>query len=180
MIKGLMLLNNKVEDVEALATKALLTRAGFVIDTFTLEKDLIIETSYKTKVFVDYFFKDIKVNDYDFLILPGGKHVFNHLGNQDLSDLIIEFNNQNKLLAAICAAPLFLNEVDLLKNKNFVAFPSVVEEINGKYNSRLKVVKDENIITSRSAGTVYEFVFEIVETLKTPEVVNDLQQEIVY
>lgn len=180
MIKGLLLLNDGVEDVEALATKALLTRAGINIETFTLENKQLIKTAYNTNVEVDLLVDDVSSLNYEFLVLPGGKHVFNFLGNEKLNKLILEFNNENKLIAAICAAPLFLNELNLLRDKDFVAFPSVVEEISGKYNSDLKVIKDGNIITSRSAGTVYDFVFEIVQTLKSIESVNDLQEEIVY
>jgi len=35
-MRGLMLINNNVEDVEALATKALLIRSGLLVETFTL------------------------------------------------------------------------------------------------------------------------------------------------
>lgn len=158
MVKGLMLLNNNVEDVEALATKALLTRAGFKIDTFTLELDLLIKTAYGTKVIVDKYLEEVDVSDYDLLILPGGKHVFNNLGNINLQELISSFNENKKIISAICVAPLFLEELKLLKNKKFVAFPSVVDRIEGIHQSDLKVTKDSNIITSRSAGTVYNFV----------------------
>lgn len=181
MLKGLMLLNNQIEDVESLATKGLLTRAGFKIDTFTLEEQLLIETAFHTNVLVDYYIDEINVQDYDFLVLPGGKHVFNFIGKSSkLKKIITKFNDENKLIAAICAAPLFLNEVGLLKNKKFVAFPSVVNSIEGSYQPTSKVVLDGNIITARSAGTVFDFVFKIVEKLKNTETVNELQKEIVY
>lgn len=180
-MRGLMLINNNVEDVEALASKALLVRSGLEIDTFTLEEELIITTRYKTRVIVDYLIDDVNPNLYTFLILPGGSHVFNFLGkSEQLKELILYFNKQDKLISAICAAPLFLNEVNLLKNLEFSAFPAVADKIDGLYQKDASVVKSGNIITARSAGTVYDFVFEIVKTLQGNEALEHLKKDIVY
>lgn len=180
-MRGLMLINNNVEDVEALATKALLIRSGLLVETFTLEADLNIVTKYQSRVEVDYLISELSLEAYDFLILPGGPHVFNFLGKSpELNELINYFNKQNKLIAAICAAPLFLNEVNLLTNQPFTAFPGVSGKIDGQYLENKKVVKINNIITSRSAGTVYEFVFEILDTLMGSDAVNYLKKDIVF
>lgn len=180
MKKGLILFNNKIEDVEALATKALLTRAGFSMTSFTLETTLDLETAFKQKIKADLFINEVKEHDFDFLVLPGGAHVTNWLENKALDKLILKFNENNKLIAAICAAPLFLNKVNLLKNKEFTAFPSVVEKITGIFVPNVKVVKSENIITARSAGVVYDFTFEIIESLTDKEQVNKIKNAIVY
>lgn len=180
MIKGLMLINNKVEDVEALATKALLTRSGMQIDTFTLENIKEITTAYNTKVIIDFLSNELDYKIYDFLILPGGSHVFNFVDEDTvLYDIIKYYNDKNKLIAAICAAPLFLNKLNLLKNKEFTSYPSVKNDIDGIYVNE-KVVRSGNIITSRSAGSVYDFVFEIIKYLKNNKILIDLKEEIVY
>lgn len=180
MKKGLMILNNKVEDVESLATKALLTRAGYNITTATLENNLTITTQYNLEVKVDYYLKDIDPTNFDFLIIPGGGHVFNWLNNDLIKNIITKFNNDNKLIAAICAAPLFLNELGLLKSLKFTAFPDVSNDIDGIYQKDLKVVQTANFITSRSAGTVYDFVFEIIKYLDGTAKLQQLKNDIVY
>ncbi|WP_051615603.1 DJ-1/PfpI family protein [Haploplasma modicum] len=180
MIKGLMLLNNGVEDVEALATKALLVRAGLAIDFFTLEKTKKIETSYNTFVDVNYLADEVTLENYDFLVLPGGPHVAKWVDLDTKLDKIIEyFNNKKMLIAAICAAPLFLNKFNLLENKEFTAFPSVVRKINGNFVD-LRVIKVDNIITSRGAGTVYDFAFLIVKTLLGDDALVTLKEKIAF
>ena len=180
MKKGLILLNNKVEDVEGLATQALLRRAGFQIDSFTLESTKEIKTAYNQKIVVDYLYDEIKDVNYDFLVLPGGGHVFNWLDNINIDNLVKKYYNNNKLIAAICAAPLFLNKVDLLKNRDFTAFPDVVDKIKGNYIKDAKVVNDNNIITARSAGVVYDFVYEIIREFSDEMTLNELKKSIVY
>lgn len=180
MKKGLILLNNKVEDVEGLATQALLRRAGFQIDSFTLESTKEIKTAYNQKIVVDYLYDEIKDVNYDFLVLPGGGHVFNWLDNINIDNLVKKYYNNNKLIAAICAAPLFLNKVDILKNRDFTAFPDVVDKIKGNYIKDAKVVNDNNIITARSAGVVYDFVYEIIREISDEMTLNELKKSIVY
>lgn len=180
-MKGLLLLNNKVEDVEALATRALLVRSGFKIDTFTLEDDLTITTAFGLSVKVDLSIKEVNDANYDFIILPGGGHVFNWINkSSELTQLINKFNDDNKLISAICAAPLFLNNANLLLDKEFTAFPDVSKDIKGIYKLDAKVVKSGNIITARSAGVVYDFTFEIINYLNGLDKTNWLKSNIYY
>ena len=180
MKKGLILLNNKVEDVEGLATQALLRRAGFKIDSFTLENTKEIKTAYNQRITVDYLYEEIKDIEYDFLVLPGGGHVFNWLENNNIDNLVKKHYNSNKLIAAICAAPMFLNKVNILENRQFTAFPDVVKDIKGNYIKDAKVVNDNNIITARSASLVYDFVYEIIKEISDETVLNKLKKSIVY
>lgn len=180
MKKGLILLNNKVEDVEALATKALLERAGFKMTSFTLESKKEINTAYNQTIIVNYVIEEITEKDYDFLVLPGGPHVFKNLEDKRLDSLILAFNKSNKLIAAICAAPLFLNKLNLLENKTFTAYPEVVSQMSGKHLKDLKAAVSGNIITARSAGVVYDFVFEIIKYLEDSKMVENLKKSIVF
>lgn len=178
--KGLLLINNGVEDVEALATRALLVRHGYLITTFSVESKEIF-TAYNLKVNVDKLINEINYEEYDFLILPGGKHIFNILGKyESLNELISNFNNSEKLIGAICAAPLLLNELNILVDKPFTSFPDVSKDIKGIYIKDAKAVKTGNIVTSRSAGTVYDFVFEIIKALENEKIVANLMENIVY
>lgn len=181
MVKGLMLVNNNVEDVEALATRALLVRAGFQIDTFTLENTLNLKTAYGLDFSANYLISDVNELDYDFIILPGGKHVLNWIDNSNnLSNLINKFYMSKKLVSAICAAPLFLDKINLLENKNYTMFHGMEENVNGNFEINEKVVKFNNIITARSAGVMYEFVFEIVKYFKGEEELMKLKANIIY
>jgi len=171
-----------MEDVEALATRALLRRAGLEVITITYENTLEIETFYKLKVKADYFATDVHLNDYDFVIIPGGAYV-SMVVDQDtnIKELVKYFDKQKKLVAAICAGPRFLGQAGLLIGKSFTAYHGSEKDMpKGVYLPKEKAVKDHNIITARSAGAIYEFSFEIVKYLLGEEKVEELKKSILY
>ena len=115
-MKGLIILVNGFEDVEALATIDVLRRSGIIIDTTSLDnKDIITQSN--NKIQANYLLNEINTQEYDFLIIPGGKAVFNILDNDNRIDqLIDEFYNNNKLICAICAAPRLIAKRGYFKN----------------------------------------------------------------
>lgn len=181
MKKGLMLLNSYVEDVEALATRALLIRSGYDITTFTLEDSLNITTAFGLDIKANLLARNVNPSLYDFLILPGGKHVSLWVEKKTLlSSIINSFNDNKKLIAAICAAPLFLNKERLLENKNYTIFSGLENQVIGNYIEDEKVVIDGNILTARSAGVVYDFVFVILKYNEDFDKLSFLKENIIY
>ena len=181
-MKGLLLLSNDIEDVEALATRALLVRAGMIVTSVSLENTKNIITAFGLQLQADALMSEISVDEYDFLIIPGGKYVAKTIDkNTIIPSLAKKFANQEKLITAICAGPRFLGRAGLLEDKNYTAFLRFESDIaNGKYQPHHKALTDGRIITSRGAGTVYEFVYEIVKYLKDEKASNALLEDIKY
>ncbi len=181
-MKGLMLFHNNMEDVEALATKALLKRANIEIDSVSITNEKLVKFFYGTEVKSDYLLSEITISEYSFLIIPGGNYVTKVIKDDTkIKALISAFHKLDKPLFAICAAPMFLGELGLLKNKDYIVFPSLE---NDNYLANLKsdkkVVKDGNIITGRSVGALFEFVSEIINFLKGEEAKNDFLNKIYF
>ena len=181
MIKGLMVFSNNMEDAEAIFTRDLLQRAGFKIDTVSFVKKEIV-TAYGLTVIADYSASDISLDEYEFLILPGGKYVEEIIDKDtQIKDLVEWFNKENKWIAAICAAPRFLGQLGLLEGKKFTCFPSCEIDVkNGIYQKNEKAVRDGKIITGRSVGAVVEFCSLIIESVLSCETVKKIIQEIIY
>ena len=116
-MKGLIVLVNGFEDVEAIATIDILKRSSIKIDTTSLDNKEVV-TKSKIKLYTDYILCDVNVDDYDFLIIPGGGAVFNILDKEKrIDDLIDSFYKQNKLICAICAAPRLIAKRGYFKNQ---------------------------------------------------------------
>jgi 4-methyl-5(b-hydroxyethyl)-thiazole monophosphate biosynthesis len=166
-MKGLLVLSHHVEDGEALTTRALLKRAGLQVTTITYEKTPEITTAFGLTVKVDYLAKDINVQDFDFVVIPGGRYVGMIIDQEhNIKDLVKSFAKQNKVIAAICAGPRFLGQAGLLDGKHFTAYSGSEKDMpKGYYHPEKKALRDGNIITARGAGAVYEFVYEIVTHL---------------
>ena len=181
-MRGLMIYSNNMEDVEALATRALLVRAEFEIDTVTFEKSKTITTAFNQKVVCDYFIDEIHLDHYDFLIIPGGKYVSLVIDQDyEIKKLIQYFYEQNKYLCAICAAPRFLGQLGLLDDIRFTAYKGCeIDMPKGQYLPYKKALTDHKIITARSAGSVYEFVYEIICELKNKKQADLLLENILF
>ncbi|HHV33601.1 MAG TPA: DJ-1/PfpI family protein [Acholeplasma sp.] len=181
-MKGLLLYSNIAEEVETVGGTALLRRAGFEIVTATFEKDKKIKCVYGTELEADYFVSELNLDEFDFLVIPGGNYVVRtYEKEENIKNLVIEFNKKNKLIAAICAGPMFIGHAGLLKDKRYTLFPGCErEEFGGKRQQYHKVVRDGNIITARSVAAVVLFVNEIVKYLKGYELAEEFMRKIYY
>lgn len=181
-MKGLLVLSHHVEDGEALATRALLIRAGLEVVTVTFENTLDIVTAFGLKVKADHFAKDVTYADYDFLIIPGGGYVAKVVDKYvNIKELAKYFNSHDKMIGAICAGPRFLGQVGLLNGRSFTAYRgSEVDMPKGIYLPSYKAIRDHNIITARGAGAVYEFANEIVKYLLGEEKAHALLNSILF
>lgn len=160
-MKGIILLDNYFEDTEALSTLDVLNRAGFEMKKVNMTNNNVVTSQNGIKLIVDDYFKDVDLLSYDFLVIPGGRAVSNSLINDKrVYDAIKVFNDNKKLIACICAAPVLLKEY--LTNKTFTCFPSYAKYINGNYSAKgIEVV--DNFILAKSMYYSIDFGLEIVK-----------------
>ena len=101
---------------------------------------------------------------YDALLLPGGPGTFDLIKDGRAAKLAAAFAERGKIVAAICAAPLILNAAGLLAGKRVAAHVCAWDEIPAARNGA-RVETDGNVITSRGAGTAFDFALALVEAL---------------
>lgn len=88
-MKGLMILADGFEVVEALATRDVLNRAEIALDLISITSSLEVKSSHNVFVKADALMKSISLNDYEFLVVPGGPGVFiNLVNNTDVKETI--------------------------------------------------------------------------------------------
>jgi len=183
MKKVLLILSHDVEDIEALGTRALLRRAGIDVITATFQRALSITTAFGLKVDVDAHVEEVDIQTFDMLIIPGGKYVKETIDLHDKMQVLAKaFDDLDKPIAAICAGPRFLGRAGLLDGKMFTAFPgSEIDMQQAKaYVKEKKALTDGQLITGKSAGSLYEFVYEIVSFLVSKEHAQVLLKQIEY
>lgn len=181
-MRGLMIFSNHMEDNEALSTLALLRRAGVDVDTVTNNETLLVKTAFGIHVQADYLLSKTDLNNYDFLIIPGGRYVAEIIDDADyIYQLIQGFKDLDRDIYAICAAPRFLGRLGILDGVAYTAFPGSEQDVKkGDYFGDQKVVVTPKIITARSAGAVVDFVYEIVRKNKGEASAKSLIDSIMY
>lgn len=181
-MKGLFLYSSMMEDNEALSTMALLRRAKVDIDSASTEKSKTVITSYRQQITADYLLEEVNLQDYDFLLVPGGPYVAKVIDTDEVIQKTIQaFYEKKKLIGAICAAPRFLGRLGILDGKPFTAFPGSEKDApKGNYLGNQKAVTTEGIITARSAGAVIEFVYALLTKLQSEADAKKLLENIIY
>jgi len=165
MKKIAVILAEGFEEIEALTVVDIMRRAGEHCDMVSV-KEIEVTGAHNIKVTADIILSD-EIKDYDLIVLPGGMPGSKNLKvNIDVIELVKYFNNHNKLIGAICAAPIVLAEAGIIKGKNITSYPGFEEELrDANYKTEEKVVVDENIITSRGPATAIEFSYKLLELL---------------
>lgn len=181
-MKGLILLVNGFEESEAIITIDLLRRANIEVDLVSLTNSINVTSSGNITVVCDKLYGVTSLEDYNFLVIPGGKAVFNyHLESNTTKEIVDYFMNKHMLVAAICAAPMILGKYGYLKDKHFTCFPGCEENhFGGIYETEYGAVLDDNIVTGKACGTTFDFVQTIIEYLLSEQEAEEVINKVYY
>jgi len=174
------LLAEGFEEIEALAVVDILRRSEIDVCTVSLGKTAQVTGAHGIIVTADFVIDQIDDN-YDLLFLPGGYPGYvNMEENTKAIELIKTAHRENKLIAAICAAPSILGKLGILNGKDACCFPGFEKCLTGANVLFEKVCTSGNVITSRGAGTSHELGFKIVELFKGKDVAASLRTAMLY
>lgn len=155
------------EELEAITIIDLLRRAGIEVVCAGLDAESIT-ASRGVKIIPDTDLATAMKRDYDMIVLPGGLPGADHLDNDERINTILKsMANQQKYIAAICAAPKILANAGLLTDKTVTAYPGLFNDCDLPHTTVVNaaLVRDDNIITSRGPGTAMDFALELIEIL---------------
>lgn len=167
MKKVLVFLAEGFETIEALSVVDVCNRAKVTCHACSLTEKRTVNSAHGTMVLCDKLISDDDLETYDAIVLPGGMPGSTNLrDNERVQSLIKKYNKENKIVAAICAAPIALAKAGVIEGKKVTSYPGFKEELgNVNYVEEDTVVVDGNIITSRGPATALVFGLEILKEL---------------
>ena len=178
MKKVCLVLTDGFEEAEAVATFAILRRAGLVVDIYSLTQGNATGRFGLTCTALKPF-SQLNGADYDALVLPGGPQYATLEKSEGVQALIKEFISAHKVVAAICASPTILGHAGYLKGKNYTCFTAMNEDFGGHFTGQYTTV-DDNIVTGQSAAASIDFGFAIVEKLLGREKAEQIKKSVYY
>ncbi len=165
MKRVMMPLADGFEEIEAVTIIDILRRAGIeIVVAGVKEGDL--RGSRRVRLIPDVNLNEIKEDDYDAVVLPGGQPGVDNLRKQPrILEMLKAADRKKKIIGAICAAPLVLRDAGLISGIRLTSYPGVERDLTGCSYCEDRVVVDGNIVTSRGPGTAMEFALKLVELL---------------
>ncbi len=169
------------EDIEALAPVDILRRGGVEIKTVSVTGNLTVESAHGVGVRADLLFENIDPASADMLMLPGGLPGATNLnGHEGLRKALVEHASKGKRIGAICAAPMVLGGLGLLKGRRATCYPGFEKYLEGAtYTAELCTV-DGNIITGRGPAAALPYGYTILEQYVGKEMADQLRDGMIY
>lgn len=139
----LMLVGDFVEDYEAMVPFQILTMVGHKVDTVCPDKkagntvktavhDFVGDQTYVElaghNFAINADFDNIEEEDYDALVIPGGRAPEYLRLNPRVLEIAQHFMEKNKPIAAICHGPQILAAANIISGKNMISYPAVGPE----------------------------------------------------
>ena len=154
------------EEVEALTPLDLMRRANIDVQTVGVG-GIYVTGSHNITVKTDMLIDELDITSCEGVILPGGMPGTTNLYNcEKVLEAVRKCADEKKLVCAICAAPLILGRLGLLEGKSAVCFPGFEDELKGAAVENTPCVTQENMITAKGAGAVFEFSRAIITYIK--------------
>ena len=172
-----MFLADGFEETEALACLDVMRRAKLMVHTAGVTGEFVI-SSHGVCVKSDVSADDIDYEEIEGAILPGGMPGTLNLENDERVIKCVKYCYENdKLVAAICAAPSILGHLGILSGKKATCFPGFEKELKGADPTAAHTETDGNVITGKGAGCAIEFGYAIVAKAVSKEVADKVIED---
>ncbi|MEE8413051.1 MAG: type 1 glutamine amidotransferase domain-containing protein [Dehalococcoidales bacterium] len=111
---------------------------------------------------------EVKAEDFDALIVPGGYAPDKMRLHQPMIDLVKKVYEAGKVVAAVCHGPQLLISADIVRGRRVTSWPSIAVDLKnaGALWIDEPVVQDGNLITSRKPADLPRFNKAIIQALQ--------------
>jgi len=172
-MRVLMLAADGFEEAELFEPRQALLDAGVQVTLASIKTDPIqgvVNDSEKGKTITpDVTLDAVDTEEFDALVLPGGVANPDKMRLQERAvEIVEEFMDDDKIVAAICHAPWLLVEADVVDGRQVTSWPSVRTDLENAGADVVdeQVVVDDNLITSRKPDDIPAFNKAIIAALE--------------
>jgi len=156
------------QDQEYAHSREKIEAAGCEITVASIEEG-VCRGKFGSEVRAELAVKDANVVDYAGVVVVGGPGALSLLEYPEVLELIRQFGKTEKLVAAICIAPLILAEAGVLTGKKATVYPNEeaiarMKEIGVEVQED-SIVVDKKTVTGNGPAAAYRFGEKVAELL---------------
>ena len=167
-IRVAIIATNFFEQSELIDPRKALDEAGAITKVIAPEAGSIQGVKHDVKgekVHVDMVLDDVKPQDFDAVLLPGGALNADALRvNKSAQKLVRAIDQEGKPIAVICHGPWLLVSAGLVKGRRLTSYHTIQDDIRnagGIWEDR-EVIRDGNWVSSRQPSDIPAFNREII------------------
>ena len=174
MKKAIIISGNLVQDHEFIYPYYRLLEEGFNLDVCILEgkpvQGILGTAIPPNKEQVIKKIEDIKVKDYEVLVIPGGVKAMEKVRqNMDIIKFISDFDKEKKIIACICSGAQLLISAKVVKDRKISGYYSMKDDLinAGAIYTDLPAVIDNNIITTAHYKDMGPWMKAVIEKINS-------------
>ena len=149
--KAIVLTGKLVQDHEFIYPYYRLKEEGYEVD-IAVKGKVEVQGQIGCKVIPTKDIPELKVSDYDILVIPGGAKCMEYLRqDKDAIKFIADFHAAGKVIASICHAAQMLISAKLVKGRRISGYYSIkddIENAGGTYVDEPAVIDDRIVTTA--------------------------------
>ena len=181
MAKVYQFIANGTEEIEALTVVDVLRRGGIDIETVSINETEEVNMSHGVRMICDTTIAKADLSDADMLLLPGGLPCSTNLNEcEAVRKAITAQYNAGKKIGAICAAPLVLGGLGILKGKRATCYPGVETQMTGAEYTHEVYTIDGNIITGEGPAATLPYSYAILAMLGKEQEAEALKEGMMF
>ena len=174
MKKAIIITGNLVQDHEFIYPYYRLLEEGYNLDVCILEgkpvQGILGTAIPPNKEQVIKKIEDVKINDYEILVIPGGVKAMEKVRqNVKIIKFISDFDKEKKIIACICSGAQLLISAKVVKGRKISGYYSMKDDLinAGAIYTDLPAVIDDNIITTAHYKDMGPWMKAVIEKINS-------------
>jgi protease I len=166
--KIISLVDHEFEDLELWYPVLRLREEGAIVDMVGDEANKKYIGKYGVPVESDFAYEEVKAEDYDAILVPGGWAPDKIRRSSSVISLIQEMNAANKPIGQICHAGWVLISAKILTGKKVTSTPGIKDDMEnaGALWYDEPVVTDGHLVSSRRPPDLPDYLREFIRVLE--------------
>ena len=178
MKKVIEFLAEGFEEIEALAPVDILRRQKVDVTTLSITGRHEVTSSHGVTVIADGLFENYDLSNAYLLLLPGGMPGSTNLNaHEGVREALTSHAAKGKPIGAICAAPMVLGSLGLLKNRRATCSPGFECYLEGAEYTGDLVTIDGQFITGEGPAASFPYAYALLRLFSNDEDILTLQRK---